>query len=118
MVCTSVLGHLMGCDFPASSRKWSACEPVECFSLPVEKFVPEVCLYPLLTPSPYSLHPPQGMKNVETVLKREARQCNELICWLDCDREGENIAYEVIDVSKTTFPLPPSRTISLPPIGL
>ncbi|CAM9767021.1 unnamed protein product, partial [Chrysoparadoxa australica] len=83
---TSVAGHLMELDFKDPYRKWSGCAPVDLFTAPVEKKVKE--------------ENQDTQKQLETL----ARQNNWLVLWLDCDREGENIAFEVIEVCKRVNP--------------
>lgn len=52
---------------------------------------------------------------VQRTLEKEARQCQALVIWTDCDREGENIGFEINDVCKagtvatSRGPLPTSR---------
>ncbi|KAK4477749.1 hypothetical protein RD792_017010 [Penstemon davidsonii] len=80
MSFTSVTGHLMELEFEDRYRKWHSCDPVDLYQAPVKKFVP------------------QDKSDIQKTLEEEARMCQWLILWLDCDREGENIAFEVVEV--------------------
>ncbi|MED6216586.1 DNA topoisomerase 3-alpha [Stylosanthes scabra] len=80
MLFTSVTGHLMELEFDERFRKWHSCDPADLYQAPVRKSVPE------------------DKKDIKRTLEEEARRCQWLVLWLDCDREGENIAFEVIDV--------------------
>ncbi|GAQ86760.1 DNA topoisomerase III [Klebsormidium nitens] len=86
MLMTSVSGHLMELDFEDQYRKWHSCQPVQLYDLPVHKKVP------------------QDKYGLRDTLHRESRNCQWLVLWLDCDREGENIAYEVIQVCQERNP--------------
>ncbi|KAJ8345175.1 hypothetical protein SKAU_G00293680 [Synaphobranchus kaupii] len=83
---TSVSGHLLGLEFKAPFQKWHSCNPVLLFDAEVEKYCPE------------------NFVQIKRTLEREIRQCQALVIWTDCDREGENIGFEVIDVCKAVKP--------------
>lgn len=83
---TSVSGHLLALEFKAQFQKWHSCNPVLLFDAEVEKYCPE------------------NMKQIKRTLEKEVRQCQALVIWTDCDREGENIGFEVIDVCKAIKP--------------
>lgn len=38
------------------------------------------------------------LSELQKTLEREIRSCQGLIIWTDCDREGENIGFEIIKV--------------------
>ncbi|CAI5998652.1 unnamed protein product [Closterium sp. NIES-64] len=75
---TSVIGHVLSIDFPPSYQSWDATDPASLFTAPTVK-----------TESNPKAH---VCKHLQT----EAKGCDALVLWLDCDREGENICFEVM----------------------
>ncbi|KAK9288869.1 hypothetical protein L1049_017335 [Liquidambar formosana] len=76
---TSVIGHIFSVDFPSPYQDWMVTNPVDLFQAPIVK-----------TESNPKAH-------IRRHLSQEARGCAHLVLWLDCDREGENICFEVIE---------------------
>ncbi|KAM7280627.1 hypothetical protein ACFE04_007761 [Oxalis oulophora] len=76
---TSVIGHVFSVDFPAKYQDWATTDPMDLFQAPVLK----------------SESNPKA--HVSRHLNQEARGCGQLVLWLDCDREGENICFEVME---------------------
>lgn len=83
---TSVAGHLFELDFVGEARSWRGVDPASLYTAPVVKRVRE------------------ENKPVERNLHECARNADTLVLWLDCDREGENIAFEVIDACRSANP--------------
>ncbi|XP_006798035.1 DNA topoisomerase 3-alpha [Neolamprologus brichardi] len=83
---TSVSGHLLGLEFKAPFQKWHSCNPVLLFDAVIEKYCPD------------------NMLQIKQTLEKEVRLCQALVIWTDCDREGENIGFEIIDVCKAVKP--------------
>ncbi|KAI3430642.1 hypothetical protein D9Q98_005235 [Chlorella vulgaris] len=87
MVFTSVAGHLLELEFEARVRGWHSCAPRDLYDAQVFKGVPK-----------------GENEKMKRNLQQLARTCDWLVLWLDCDREGENIAFEVIQVCTEANP--------------
>jgi Toprim domain len=73
---TSVAGHVFSVDFPAQFQSWDAVDPAELFQAPIER------------------KPNKG--SVVKHLQDQARGVDFIVLWMDCDKEGENINFEVL----------------------
>ncbi|KAI6693900.1 hypothetical protein NL676_021610 [Syzygium grande] len=76
---TSVIGHVFSLDFPTTYQDWTATNPLDLFEAPTLKTETK----------------PEA--NIRRHLSHEALGCGYLVLWLDCDREGENICFEVME---------------------
>ncbi|KAG5723220.1 DNA topoisomerase 3 [Termitomyces sp. T112] len=81
-IVTCVSGHLTGSDFSDAYRKWNSCDPFELFDAPVQTFIPS------------------DKKAIEDNLLTQARRADMLMIWTDCDREGEHIGMEIVNVCR------------------
>ncbi len=79
--CTGVTGHVMGIDFPSAFRNWEDTNPRDLFDAPTRVI-------------------PEGGGKMKNHLERNGADIDFLYLWLDCDREGENICFECIDIVK------------------
>eukprot|EP01053_Blabericola_migrator_P001553 Blabericola_migrator_1__1552@NODE_140_length_13109_cov_183_610106_g122_i0_p7_GENE_NODE_140_length_13109_cov_183_610106_g122_i0NODE_140_length_13109_cov_183_610106_g122_i0_p7_ORF_typecomplete_len183_score29_77Toprim/PF01751_22/4e20Toprim_4/PF13662_6/0_033_NODE_140_length_13109_cov_183_610106_g122_i01252113069 len=86
MLFTSIRGHLMEVNFPPDFSNWMRIPPVALLQAPVTWKIPA------------------ANKDLEGMLQRLSRECTDLILWLDCDREGEAIAFEVLEVCLSANP--------------
>jgi len=83
-IVTCVSGHLLDHDFTDAHRKWHSCNPADLFDAPVESRVAK------------------DKKTIEQNLMVQARRVDMLMIWTDCDREGEHIGMEIVNVCKKT----------------
>ncbi|KAG7360153.1 DNA topoisomerase [Nitzschia inconspicua] len=79
MITTSVRGHLASIEF-GSDYGWSRCDPVQLFEAPIEIVYKD------------------DMQPLKRMLERLSKTVDAVILWLDCDREGEAIGDEVMQV--------------------
>ena len=77
MRCTSTVGHMWSLDFGREFNDQGKVQPIELFDAP-------------------TVHLEDPRPRMTEHLRAEAAGCDALVLWLDCDREGENICFEVI----------------------
>ncbi|CBH17906.1 DNA topoisomerase III, putative [Trypanosoma brucei gambiense DAL972] len=75
---TSTTGHIFSCDFTPQYQSWDRTDEESLFGAPVVWR--------------------EESGRVSRHLEHEAKGCATLVLWLDCDREGENICFEVMQV--------------------
>jgi len=69
----------MSLDFLGKYNNWDKVDPAELFSAPTQN--------------------KEASPNLSMVvyLEKKAKRCDITVLWLDCDKEGENICFEVLD---------------------
>jgi DNA topoisomerase-3 len=90
---TSVTGHVYSLDFATGVEDWGSTDGTRLFSHAVRKTTSE----------------PRAKKTCSH-LHSVATGADVLILWLDCDREGENICFEVIDHTEQWMNRPPAHS--------
>ncbi|CAG8472389.1 13147_t:CDS:10, partial [Ambispora leptoticha] len=78
---TAVLGHLTEIDF-IEGYNWQECNPISLFDAPIQNTISK------------------NMADVAQNLKNRSSNVECVMIWTDCDREGENIGKEVVEVCR------------------
>eukprot|EP00927_Polykrikos_kofoidii_P056414 TRINITY_DN50530_c0_g1_i1.p1 TRINITY_DN50530_c0_g1~~TRINITY_DN50530_c0_g1_i1.p1 ORF type:complete len:861 (-),score=130.51 TRINITY_DN50530_c0_g1_i1:243-2825(-) len=104
---TSVAGHVYEVDFPPAMNNWDRTDPLELYAADIIK------------------KESNEKAQIPRHLQKEAKGCSYLVLWLDCDREGENICFEVMkNVEPQLTPVPGQQQVwrakfsSLAPVDL
>ena len=82
---TSVAGHVYNRDFPITYQDRRR-DPVQLFDAPTIR----AC--------------DKRARPVAKHLQMVSSNCDFVVLWLDCDKEGENICFEVLDICKRNIP--------------
>jgi len=85
---TSVVGHVFGLSFNKEDGRRAWKDPSILFDSNTEKTIEEMT----------------AKLRVVEHLQGLAKEAEYLVLWLDCDREGENIGFEVIGLCRESFP--------------
>ncbi|CAE8726676.1 unnamed protein product, partial [Polarella glacialis] len=86
---TATTGHVYSLDFSKEYNQWEKHGPDELFHAE-------------------TIRTYDGRANIPAHIQKEAQGCEILVLWLDCDREGENICFEVLDLALPEMK-PPSQ---------
>ncbi|CAG7727511.1 unnamed protein product [Allacma fusca] len=90
---TAVTGHVYGMDFPSKYNSWDKVDPADLFECPTVKTEAN------------------EKQKVPIMLKAESRNTSYVILWLDCDKEGENICFEITDILCEHMRLAPGQNL-------
>lgn len=107
---TCVAGHIVTNEFPERYRKWHSCSPSDLFDAPIHSIIAEVrqtTAIALGRVTPFEkqeLTTAQDKKAVASNIESQARGCQILFIWTDCDREGEHIGTEIRDIALKVNP--------------
>jgi DNA topoisomerase III len=77
---TATIGHIYSLDFSSESSDWTKVKPSDLFEAPVVR-----------------MHDQRS--RMPEHIAAEAKGADVVVLWLDCDREGENICFEVIELA-------------------
>lgn len=69
-------------DFHETHRKWQSCDPIALFDAPIESKTAK------------------DKTAIAQNIRNEARRADQLMIWTDCDREGENIGWEIMTIAQ------------------